>query len=108
MKFFPGSTTGKISAWLLLVSVALFLLFYIFGELVPIIPEFIINVLGPAPLLGFLVAGVLALLLILKRTPLAENARGHTTGERSILLYIAVAIALLELVMFALIFIFSE
>lgn len=95
MKFLPGSTTGKLSAWLLLVSVALFLLFYIFGELVPIIPEIIINVLGPAPLLGFLVAGVLALLRLLKR-------------DQAILLYVTVGAALLEVILLALAFLGSD
>jgi hypothetical protein len=92
---FPSSRSGKAAAWLLLVSAALFLLFYVFGELVPVLPDIIITFLGPLPLLGLLVGGVLALVRLLKH-------------ERAILLTLAVAAGLLELVMFALIILFPE
>ncbi len=77
-------------------TAALFLFFFVFGELVPVIPDILINVLGPAPILGLLVGGVLALVCLLRRAPLAEDARGRKTRDRAILLYLAVAAALLD------------
>lgn len=95
MKFFPNSTTGKLSVWLFLGAIALLLSFIVFGEWLDLIPDAVISVLGPVALVTLLTAGVLALLRLLK-------------SDRAILLYVTVGAALLEVILLTLAFLGSD
>ena len=88
MKLFPSTRIGKLSAWLLLGAVVIFLLLILFGEWLNLLPDVLISILGTLAILALLVSGVLAVLCLFKR-------------EKAILLYLAVAAALVEILFIA-------